>query len=487
MTDTSGRGPWPRIAVLGAGVSGLAMGHYLTRAGLHNFTLYEKADRVGGYWRENTYPGCACDVPAPMYSFSFALNPNWSHSHAPAPEIRAYIEEVARSTGLARRVELRSEVASASFENGAWRVQLVDGKAIEADVLVNALGPLHQINIPDIEGLEAFQGPVVHTARWPNDLDLRDRRVAIIGTAASAVQIVPEIAPQVRHLTILQRTPNWIVPRPDVHYGPRARRLLSSVPGLARLQRWIYFLLLEARFFMTRRGTRTNRRVERNARRHLERIITDPQLQARLTPSYPAGCKRLLFHNRYYPALLRDNVRLETEAIARIDEEGPILADGGRIDVDLIILATGFHALALSIDIRGDRGVSLSEQWAKNGSETLRSVMTPNFPNYFFMLGPASGLGHHSMLFIAEQQANYITKVIRAMGEQGATWIAPKLEAASQFTAKLQGAMQSTVWTADCNSWYRHSGGKIYSMWPYTATELWWSMRRLRHEEYEWR
>ncbi|MEE2692932.1 MAG: NAD(P)/FAD-dependent oxidoreductase [Pseudomonadota bacterium] len=461
----------PRIAILGAGFSGMGMAIALKKRGLDNFTIYEKADDVGGTWRENVYPGVACDVPSHLYSFSFEPNPDWSKRFSPGGEIWDYMKRVAKKYGLYEKTAFGKKVVRIRHDGRKWAVDFADGTKTEADIVVSGLGGLHEPNIPRFEGRETFRGPMFHTAQWRGDVDLKGKRVAIIGSAASAVQVVPEIAPQVAHLDIFQRTANWIMPRPSYQYPGWAKALFRAIPQLARLYRGFYFSMMEWRHGAFEGGDNYVKRfVARTFDRHMREQVKDPALRAKLTPTYPVGCKRILISDRYLPAVQRDNVDIVTASIDRIEEGGVRSKDGALHEADVIILATGFKPFNLldSIDVVGPAGTTLAETW-RNGVAAHRTVAVPGFPNFFMLLGPNSGLGHNSVILMIEAQVNYVLKLIEAMRENGAAAIEPAQAAAAAYDKRLQQELKDTVWAGGCQSWYLDATGRNYTLYPHTV------------------
>jgi cation diffusion facilitator CzcD-associated flavoprotein CzcO len=475
----------PEVAILGAGLSGLCMGIQLERAGIRSFQIFEKCDRVGGTWRDNTYPGVACDVPSHLYSYSFELNPDWSRLYSPGGEIQAYCERVAERYALGSHLRFGAEVERIEFAGGRWRIGLRGGEEHSADVVVSAMGGLHQPYLPEFPGIERFEGRHFHSARWDHDHDLTGRRVAVIGSAASAIQIVPSIAARTAKLSLFQRTPNWILPRGDFAYSERARRWLRN-PFLARLQRAAIYLASEARFPTFLKGNPLNRLMVRFCTRHIASEIADPELRAKLTPSYPPGCKRILVSDDFYATLNRDNVELVTSPIAHFEKDGIVTADGTRHEFDTVIFATGFQPFNMfgaSLQVKGPGGRSLADVW-KDGIHAHRTVAMPGFPNFFLLLGPNSGLGHNSVILMIEAQVSYVLQCVQALAERGLAYLEPRAEAAARYDAELQGELAKTIWTGSCKSWYQDARGRVFTLWPHTTLRYLWQMRRPALDEY---
>ncbi len=477
-------GTGPRVAIIGGGMSGLCMGIALRQAGLEDFVIYEKGANVGGTWWENTYPGVACDVPSHLYSYSFEPNPDWSHVYSPGGEIQHYFERCAGKYGLWPHIRLGREITDARFDEATnrWRLTTGAGEHDEADVLVSAIGALHVPNFPDIDGLDGFAGAMIHSASWNPDIDLAGKRVAVIGSAASAVQIVPAIVDSVAHLEVFQRTPNWIIPRLDRAYPASWKRAFRGVPFLGRLHRWQLYWMLESRFPLFLRRNRRNEQEKRLALRHLEAQVPDPELRMKLTPDYPPGCKRILVSDDFYPALTRENVDLVTDPIARIEPEGIVTADGALHRADVIILATGFRTTDVPrTEITGRGGLTLRDAW-KDGMAAHRTVAVPGFPNYFTLLGPGSGLGHSSIIFMVEQQVRYVLQCLWKLVERRT--MEPRPDAAARFDAAMQRGLAGTIWQAGCKSWYQDRNGKITTLWPHSTIRYWWEMGKVRFGEY---
>lgn len=485
--DTGRPAAGPRIAILGAGFSGLGMAIRLRQEGFENFTIYEKAADVGGTWRENVYPGVACDVPSHLYSFSFEPNPRWSRRYSPGGEIWEYMRHCARKYDLYRSIEFGRTVTAIRHDGRCWHVQFADGSETEADFVISGLGGLHVPKYPEIDGLETFRGPVFHTAQWRSDVDLDGKRVAVIGSAASAIQVIPEIAPRVARLDVYQRTANWIMARMSYAYPRWLQRLFAKVPLLARAYRGFYFTLAEWRFaaFRNKDGV-VKDRVRRLFEKQLEKQVADPALRARLTPAYPVGCKRILISDNFYPAIQRDNVDLVTDPIRAVTPDGVVTGDGRLRAVDVIILATGFKPFDIleTIDITGPGGLSLRERW-RHGVAAHKTIAAPGFPNLFMLLGPNSGLGHNSVILMIEAQVEYVLKLIRQASEDGMRLIAPTQPAAAAYDARLQAALKDRVWAADCGAWYVDESGRNYTLYPDDVRTFLKEMRTPDWAEYQ--
>ncbi|MEH1130468.1 flavin-containing monooxygenase [Micromonospora sp. CPCC 206061] len=454
-----------RIAILGAGFGGIGAAIRLRQQGYDDFVILDRGDDVGGTWRDNTYPGCACDVPSHMYSFSFRPNPEWSRSFSPQPEIWEYLRRCVDEHGLERHLRLRHEVSSASWD-GQWVVE-TSGGTYRCDVLIVAAGPLTEPALPKLPGLETFAGEVFHSARWNHGYDLRGRQVAVVGTGASAIQFVPEIAPVVERMHVFQRTPPWVLSRVDRPISRLERRLFRAVPPAQRLIRTAIYWAREAQ------GTGflypvVMRFGQGMARRHLRKSIADPALRAKLTPAYTMGCKRVLLSNTYYPALTRDNVELVTDAITEVRPDAVVTADGTARPVDTIIFGTGFHVTDAPVAqlIRGRGGRTLAETWGGSMRAYLGTTVT-GFPNLFILLGPNTGLGHNSVVFMIEAQLNHILKALRHLDRHGISAIEPTPQAQQAFVSTVDRKMTGTVWLrGGCRSWYLDTNGRNSTIWP---------------------
>ena len=457
-----------RVAIIGAGFAGLGAAIRLSMAGIDDFVILERADDLGGTWRDNDYPGCCCDVPSHVYSFSFELNPNWTRGYASQAEILEYLRRTATKYGVRDRIRFGRDVLDAAWDEEAqrWRVTTSRG-AFDAQVLIRASGALSVPSVPAIAGLESFEGTVFHSARWNHDHDLTGERVAAIGTGASAIQYVPQIQPKVSRLHVFQRTAPWVMPRLDRAITPLEHRLLRRVPGAAATVRAVLFWLLEARVFFFRHP----RMMERGAalaRRHLERQVTDPALRAKLTPDYTMGCKRILVSDDYYPSLTQPNVEVVTDTVREVRPRSVVTAAGREIEVDTIIFGTGFHVTDNPLDrcIRGRGGRTLAQAWTPSMKAYL-GLSVPGFPNFFIMTGPNTGLGHNSMVFMIESQLNYVIGCLQAMDGRAAATFDVREDAVAAFNEEIDRASAGTVWTAGrCRSWYLDSTGRNSALWP---------------------
>ncbi|MEH3048497.1 flavin-containing monooxygenase [Sphingomonas adhaesiva] len=461
-----------RIAVVGAGMGGLCAAIKAREAG-HEVVLYEHADSVGGTWRANRYPGIACDVPAILYQFSFAPNPHWSHHYARGPEIHAYTQSLVEQFGLGEVLHLNEGVARATWDEGArqWQVETETGAREAFDAIVPALGQLSRPQLPEIAGRDDFAGTMFHAAQWPDGLDLTGKRVGVVGSAASAVQLIPEVAKVAGHLTVFQRTPNWVVPRNDQAVTPEAKALMATnidvAMKLGASQRAMIFDQADTFSWQAFQWTPEGRAAfTRTALDHLAAQVADPALRAKLTPDYPVGCKRILICDDFYPTLCRDNVTLETAGIARIEAGGVRTADGFH-DLDVLIFATGFETTEWnwSMEVVGKGGVSLKEAW-KDGPEAYLGIMVHGFPNMFMLYGPNTNLGHNSISFMIEQQVAFMLRTLAAVEADDAQAAEVSADGQRRFQEGLAQKLSGTVWAdPHCRSWYKAANGRIYQNW----------------------
>ncbi len=456
------------VAIAGAGLAGLGMAIALRRDGHESFVVLERAHDLGGTWRDNTYPGCACDIPSVLYSYSDAQNPNWSHAFAGQPEIWAYMQDVASRHDLASHMRYGHEILEAGWNEArsVWEIETSQGD-LTAEVLISATGALADPAVPRLPGLDRFQGRVFHSARWDHEHELAGRKVAVVGTGASAIQFVPEIQPEVETLHLFQRTPPWVLPRANPALTERWRRCLARSPRLMGLARGAVFSLLES-FHLGFRHPAAMKLVERRARAHLERQISDPELRAKLTPGYRLGCKRVLGSDRWYPTLCQENVEVVTHGIRELSESGIVDGDGLHHEVDTIIFGTGFQVTnpPISHRLRGRGGELLADSWQGSPKAHL-GIGVAGFPNLFMLLGPGTGLGHNSVLLMIEAQISYLRQALRHRRDHGLATLEPAPEAEAAYIAGLDRDMDGSVWTAGgCLSWYLDATGRNSALWP---------------------
>ncbi|MET9396820.1 NAD(P)/FAD-dependent oxidoreductase [Kitasatospora sp. NPDC002965] len=480
--------PHVRVAVIGSGFGGLGAGVRLRRAGITDFVILERADSVGGTWRDNSYPGCACDVPSHLYSFSFAPNAEWPRSFSGQPDIRAYLEKVTDVFGLRPHLRFGTEVTEARWddERTHWRIVTTAGRWT-ADAVVAAAGPLADPQIPDLPGLDTFPGKVFHSSRWDHDYRLAGQRVAMVGTGASAAQIIPAIQPQVGSLTVFQRTPAWVLPRRDREITRLEKWLHGRLPATAKLRRGVLFALREVQVDAFVRRPGLLKVVQRLAERHLADGVADPALRARLTPDYRIGCKRILLSNTYYPALAAANTEVVSSGLGEVRGSTLVAADGSEHEVDAIVFGTGFHVTDIPVAARvfGAAGTSLADEW-KDGAEALRGSTVHGFPNLFFVIGPNTGLGNSSMILMIESQLNYLIDALTTLRSTGAAAMQPTARAQRRWNLELQHRMDRTVWTTGgCRSWYLDKSGRNTVLWPASTSSFRRATRRVDLAEYE--
>jgi cation diffusion facilitator CzcD-associated flavoprotein CzcO len=464
------------VAILGAGFSGLGMAIKLKQEGFEDFVVAERDEEVGGTWWANTYPGCACDVPSHLYSFSFELNPHWTRTYSQQAEIRDYLRRCADKYGIRPHLRLRTTVTSAAWDDEArrWEIETTRG-SLRARVVVAGAGPLAEPKIPELPGLESFEGHTMHSARWDHDYDLKGKRVASIGTGASAIQYVPAIQPEVERLYVFQRTPPWIFPHTDRPTTRLERRLYRAVPALQRLVRAGIYAGRETNVLGFVKNPKRMRVAEFLARRHMRRQISDPQLLEKVTPDYTIGCKRILPANEWYPALQEPNVELVTGGIEEVRPRSVVSKDGVEREVDAIIFGTGFHVTDMPVAkyVRGRDGRTLDEIW-QGSPRAYLGTSIPGFPNMFLLLGPNTGLGHNSMVYMIESQVAHVMDALRVMGERGAETVEVRTEVADRFNEELEERHKGTVWTTGCSSWYLDDTGRNATLWP----DWTWRFRR---------
>jgi cation diffusion facilitator CzcD-associated flavoprotein CzcO len=461
-----------RVAIIGAGFGGVAVAAALTNAGFDDVVLLERADRVGGVWRDNRYPGCACDIPAPLYSYSFAPNPDWSRRYPPHAEILEYLRRCVDDLGLTDRVRLGTEVTDATWDerDACWRLRTADGSEVVADVLIPAAGQLGRPVVPLLPGAQRFRGPAMHTARWDPDVPIEGRRIGVVGTGASAVQLVPAIAGPAAAVTVFQRSAPWTLPKQDRRYGAARRTVYRRLPALMRLPRagvWAATVVTGLALTGNRAAGSLLRTVS-GAQRRLQ--VPDPELRARATPEEPMGCKRVLFTNDWFPTLARPDVDLVTEPIVEVTADGVRTADGRLHPCDVLVYATGFAATDFLVPMRitGRDGRRLDEAW-RGGAYAYLGMAVPGFPNMFLMYGPNTNTGNTSVLYFHEAQARYVVQAVRRIAA-GAGPLDVRADVAAGYDAEMQRRLAGSVW-AGCRNWYRDAAGRIVTNWPGMAAE----------------
>lgn len=457
------------IVIVGSGFGGLGMGIRLKQAGIHDFTILEQGDEVGGTWRDNHYPGAACDIESHLYSFSFEPNPSWSRDYPPQKEILRYLIHCADKYQVRPHIRFRCAAISAHFDDasGTWEVHTSDGNSIRCRALISACGGLSKPALPDMLGLSTFAGKVFHSARWDHSFSLEGRRVAVIGTGASAIQIVPAIAPQVTKLYLYQRTPPWIIPKRDHRISATTQQRYHDHPLLQKLARLMCYLRHELAgigFFVEPKLLSL---ISRLVKSYIRRSIPNEALRAKVTPDYQLGCKRILLSNDYYPALCRDNVELVTSPIATVHPSGIQTVDGQQRELDAIILATGFEAadVVSPFPITGRSGTRLSDAW-KDGAEAYLGTTISGFPNAFLIVGPNTGLGHSSMVYMIESQIAYILSALQTMHQEQLGSVEVKADVQNRYNRTIHQRLRHTVWSSGCASWYKTKSGKNTTLWP---------------------
>jgi len=483
------------IAIIGAGFAGLGAAIRLKQSGRNSFVIFERAAEVGGTWRDNVYPGCACDVPSHLYSFSFAPNPNWSRKFSPQPEILDYLKNVVQQFDLGAKIQYNTEIIRTEFseETGRWTLTDRAGNVTTARVVIGAIGPLNRPSVPKLPGIESFAGQVFHSSEWDTSAALAGKRVVVLGTGASAIQIIPAITPVVEHLTVFQRTAPYVMPRRDAALSAGVRGLFSKIPALRQTYRTgIYWTKeLGGLSFI---GNKTMRRIATFiARKHREDAIKDPALRQKATPAYELGCKRVLISDDYFPALTRPNVSLVTDAIDRVTPTSILDKAGQEHPADAIILSTGFVAADIICDlhITGRSGRVLLNEWAKNGPEAHYGITVSGYPNMLFLVGPNTGLGHTSIVHMIESQMNYVLSYLDLLDKVGPIQSRPdafldvKHEAQTAYNLDIQERMKTTVWASGCQSWYMNEQGKNTTLWPDLTVTYRKATRQVNPEEYE--
>jgi cation diffusion facilitator CzcD-associated flavoprotein CzcO len=458
------------VLIVGAGFGGLGAAIALKKRGQHNFRIIEKEADLGGTWLVNRYPGCGCDVASHLYSYSFAPNPEWSRSFSGSEEIWRYLKRCAKQHELDAHLQFGTAVESLAFDqdNDVWRVDLDDGQSLVVRSVILATGALSRPAVPNIDGLDTFQGHQFHSQSWDHGFPLEGKRVAVIGTGASAIQFVPHVAQRAAHLSLFQRTPPWILPKPDRKISRFEHGLFRRLPWLQKLQRGLIYGTNEMRAiaFVYRPGVL--RFFEWLARRHIRRGIADPALRATVTPDYRIGCKRVLISNDYYPALMRANVDVIAQGVRSLDATGVIASDGSHTPCDVVVLGTGFNVTAPFDEgfVRGRDGLDLASHW-EAGPQAYLGTVVAGFPNLYMLAGPNTALGHNSMIYMLESQIEYVMGALEHQRVSGAPRVEVRSDVQQRFNDKVQGALAGSVWnTGGCTSWYKHATGRNVALWP---------------------
>jgi cation diffusion facilitator CzcD-associated flavoprotein CzcO len=473
--------------IVGAGFTGIGAAIKLSEAGVDDFVILERGDRVGGTWRDNTYPGAACDVPSLLYSYSFVKNSSWSRAYSPADEICRHIEDMSDTFDIGRRIQFGVEVTGLEFDEktGVWTVKTNGRTPVRARTVVLASGPLPDHKLPDIRGLDTYQGHTIHSARWDHDYDFSGKRVAVIGTGASAVQIVPELVKQAEFVKVFQRTPGWMLPRLDIATPAAAKMLFAKVPAAQELARQALFWGHEISATALVWNTPLTGLVARLGKAHLRRQVSDPWLRRQLTPDFTPGCKRMLISSDYYPALQQDNCKLIDWPIATVSPVGIRTSDGVEHHLDCIVFATGYdvHLTGPPYEVTGIGGRSLSTEWAA-GAQAYKSINAHGYPNLFFMTGPNSGPGHNSLLVYVEGQLDYAVSGITTILREDLRYLDVRKDVQTRYNERIQKRLTKTTWMSGCSSWYLTADGFNASMYPGFATQYLRQMRDFRFGDY---
>lgn len=485
----------PRVAILGAGFGGLGMAIRLKQAGYRNIVIYERAAKLGGTWRDNTYPGSACDVPSHLYCYSFAPKRDWTHKFAPHDEILRYIEDTADRFDVRRHIRFNTEITEAAWDDteSVWRLRSAPahgttepGDEFEADVLVVACGQLHRPYIPDIEGKDTFAGTSFHSARWDHGANLDGKKVAVVGNGASVVQFLPPVAKQASHVTMFQRSPNYVGPKNDLAYSDRQLWAFRHVPGLAAAKRALIWMQLESRFTLMRRNSAIGRFFKKSFAAKVSQLADDDLAASDLVPTYQPGCKRILISDEWYQTLKRPNVTVTSSAIVRIEPDAVVTGDGKRHAADVLIWGTGFQTtdFLTPMVVTGRDGVRLDETWA-GGAYAHLGLAVSGFPNMFMLYGPNTNLGHNSIVFMMEQQTAYVLELLAEAGRRTADVVEVRDQAMDEYNARLQADLAKSVWADDCDSWYKTDSGLITNNWSSTTSRYRALLARVDADEYE--
>jgi cyclohexanone monooxygenase len=475
----------PSVGIIGAGPGGLALGIFLRKAGFSDFTIFDREDGVGGTWRINTYPGLACDVKSHLYSYSFDLNANWSRMWSRQPEILAYFEQCAQRYELASNLKLNTEITAAHWDGAAWQLTTSAGERHTFDVVVSAIGLFTQPVLPDLLEEETFTGKLMHTARWDHSVDLRDARVAVLGTGSTAAQLVPEVAKVAKKVYSVQRSPTWILPKPDRPYTDREKWLFRRIPFVKKVYRTRLWLRSESNISVIENGSDKTQEFRDIALRVLEATVPDEDLRRKLTPDHPFGCKRLVFATDYLQSLTRPHVEVVSSPARSLRARSLVTDDGSELDVDVVLCATGYAAADYlgQIDVTGERGVTLRETWS-DGAYAFLGMAVPGFPNFFMLYGPNTNVGSNSVIFMLEAQARYIVRALKYMRRKRKNYVAVRPAAMADFIAKIDQWMEGTVWLTRCSNYFRAANGRVVTQWPRSARAFWGMTRRFRPADY---
>jgi cyclohexanone monooxygenase len=477
----------PSVGIIGAGPGGLALGIFLRKAGFRNFTIFDREDGVGGTWRINTYPGLACDVKSHLYSYSFDLNADWSRLWSGQAEILAYFERCAQRHRLAPHLVLNTEIVSAQWNAGSrtWRLTTSSGAEHTVDFVVSAVGLFTQPTMPELVEEEPFGGTVMHTARWDHSLDLTDKNVAVLGTGSTAAQLLPEVAKVASKVYSIQRSPTWILPKPDRAYTDRERWIFAHVPFAKKFYRTRLWLRSESNISVIEHGSDKTHEFRAVASTMLENAVADADLRNRLTPETPFGCKRLVFSSDFIPTLTKPHVEVVPSPARALRAGSLVTQDGRELPVDVVVCATGYAAADYlgQIDVVGEEGTSLHECW-RDGAYAYLGMTVPGFPNFFMLYGPNTNVGSNSVIFMLEAQAHYVVRALRYARRRGKSYVAVRAETMADFIARIDEWMQGTVWTTRCSSYFRAANGRVVTQWPRSARDFWNMTRRFKPADY---
>lgn len=475
------------VGIIGAGPGGLALGIFLRKAGFRDFTIFDREDGVGGTWRINTYPGLACDVKSHLYSYSFDLNASWSRLWSAQPEILRYFERCAERYRLRPNLRLHTEIVSAVWDADAtkWQLTTSTGERHTFDIVVSAVGLFTQPVLPDLEEEEPFTGTVMHTARWDHSVNLDGARVAVLGTGSTASQLIPEVAKVAEKVYSVQRSPTWILPKPDRPYSEREKWIFAHVPFAKKIYRTRLWLRSESNIAVIEHESDKTKEFRDIALRQLDSIVADDELRDKLTPDHPLGCKRLVFASDYLQTLTQPHVEVVPSPARSLKSRSLVTEDGAELEVDVVLCATGYAAADYlgQIDVVGEGGVSLRDTWA-DGAYAYLGMAVPGYPNFFMLYGPNTNVGSNSVIFMLEAQARYIVRALKHMRRGGKRYVAVRRETIADFIEKIDRWMQGTVWLTRCSNYFRAANGRVVTQWPRSARAFWGMTRRFRPSDY---